>query len=151
MEGSSDLVDVAIHENAWLKRMTEEKWHELFERCHALVLPGHKTANVSVCLTNNEEMCGLNTQYRQKDYPTNVLAFPQDSDGILGDIVLAYGTIQEEAVAQGKSFVDHATHLFVHGLLHLDGHDHETQEESQVMEDLEIKILKTLGIGNPYE
>jgi probable rRNA maturation factor len=96
-------------------------------------------------------MCGLNTQYRQKDYPTNVLAFPQDSDGILGDIVLAYGTIQEEAVAQGKSFVDHATHLFVHGLLHLDGHDHETQEESQVMEDLEIKILKTLGIGNPYE
>lgn len=150
MGSSPDLVDVAIHESAWLKDITAEKWQDLFERCYNLVLPQKTTDNVSVCLTNNEEMTGLNTLYRQKPQPTNVLSFPQDTPGILGDIVLAYEIIQHEASEQGKPFMDHVSHLFIHGLLHLNGHDHETPEESQAMENLEIQALETLGIGNPY-
>jgi probable rRNA maturation factor len=150
MDDSPDLVDIAIHEDAWLKDATAEKWQELFERCYYLVLPEESQDNVSVCLTNNEEMTELNTLYRQKPQPTNVLSFPQDAAGILGDIVLAYAVIKEEAIQQNKSFMDHVTHLFIHGLLHLIGHDHEAPEESQIMEDLEIKALETLGIGNPY-
>lgn len=150
MGSNPSLVDIAIHEDAWLKDMTAEKWQDLFEHCYNLVLPRKTADNVSVCLTNNEEMTSLNTLYRQKPQPTNVLSFPQDVDGILGDIVLAYEIIQHEALEQGKPFMDHVTHLFIHGLLHLNGHDHETPEESQTMEDLEIKALETLGIGNPY-
>lgn len=150
MDSSPNLVDIAIHEEAWLKQMTEEKWKDLFERCYTLVLPEKTTDNVSVCLTNDEEMTSLNTRYRQKPYTTNVLSFPQENDGILGDIVLSHDVIKKEAEEQNKLFMDHVTHLFVHGLLHLNGYDHETPAESQEMEDLEIKALKILGIGNPY-
>lgn len=150
MGSHPDLIDIAIHEEAWLTQMSTRKWQDLFERCYDLVLPEQTTDNVSVCLTNNEEMAQLNTLYRQKSYPTNVLSFPQDANGLLGDIVLAYEVIREEATDQEKSFIDHATHLFVHGLLHLTGHDHETPEESHIMENLEIQTLETLGIGNPY-
>lgn len=150
MDSSPNLVDIAVHEKTWLEQMTEEKWKNLFERCYALILPEKTTKNVSVCLTNDEEMTVLNTQYRQKPHPTNVLSFPQTTDDILGDIVLSYDVIKKEAAEQDKSFMDHVTHLFIHGLLHLNGYDHETPEESQEMEDLEIKALKILGIGNPY-
>lgn len=150
MGSNPDLVDIAIHEDAWLKDTTAEKWQDLFNRCYNLVLPQKTESRVSVCLTNNEEMTNLNTLYRQKPQPTNVLAFPQDEQGILGDIVLACEIIQHEAMQQDKPFMDHVTHLFIHGLLHLNGYDHETLEESQVMENLEIKALETLGIGNPY-
>jgi probable rRNA maturation factor len=150
MEEDRSFIEIAIHEDAWLEQMPEEKWQNLFERSYILVLPEKTTNTVSVCLTNDEEMTALNTQYRQKPYPTNVLSFPQETDGILGDIVLSYDVIQKEAAEQGKSFMDHVTHLFIHGLLHLNGHDHETPEESQEMESLEIKALKILGIGNPY-
>lgn len=150
MEEDRSFIEIAIHEDAWLEDMTEEKWLDLFKRCYALILSEKITDDVSICLTNDEEMTALNTQYRQKPYPTNVLSFPQETNGILGDIVLSYDVIQKEAAEQSKSFMDHVTHLFVHGLLHLNGHDHETPEESQEMESLEIKALKILGIGNPY-
>jgi probable rRNA maturation factor len=150
MQNSLDWVDVAIHEDAWLTQITTEKWQSLFEHCYSLVFPEQTKDNVSVCLTNDEEMTRLNTQYRQKQHPTNVLSFPQDAEGILGDVVLSYDVIQQEAKEQGKPFMNHVTHLFIHGLLHLSGHDHETPEESQAMENLEIKVLETLGIGNPY-
>lgn len=150
MDNSPDLVDIAVHENAWLERMTIERWHDLFERCYRLICLEESKNNVSICLTNNEEMTELNTLYRQKPHPTNVLSFPQDAEGILGDVVLAYDVIQQEAAEQDKSFMNHVTHLFIHGLLHLNGYDHETPEESRTMEHLEIQALETLGIGNPY-
>lgn len=150
MDDNPDLVDIAVHENAWLEQITAERWQDLFQHCYIIVFQQQTIKNVSVCLTNNEEMTRLNTIYRQKSHPTNVLSFPQDAEGVLGDIVLAYDIIQQEAAEQSKSFIDHVTHLFVHGLLHLSGHDHETPEESQAMELLEIRALETLGIGNPY-
>ena len=151
MSNDSDFVDTTIHEDMWLDIMTIEKWKNLFEQCHHLILEKNTKENVSVCLTNDQEMTDLNVRYRSKSGPTNVLSFPQDLPGILGDIVLAYETIQKEALEQNKTFLNHVTHLFIHGLLHLKGYDHETPEESQTMENLEIKALTTLGIGNPYE
>lgn len=77
---------------------------------------------------------------------------PQGGKGYteLGDIVLAFETIEREAAEQQKSFRDHASHLLVHGVLHLLGHDHEVEKEAAKMEQKEIKILKKLGIANPY-
>jgi probable rRNA maturation factor len=91
----------------------------------------------------------LNKSYRGKDKATNVLSFIND-DEPLGDIILAYETIEREAIEQEKSFRDHTIHLIIHGILHLMGHDHEVPEEAAKMEAKEIKILKKLGIENPY-
>lgn len=115
---------------------------------------------VSVCLTNDERVQELNKQYRQKDKPTNVLSFPQDDSLddkgademaiMLGDIVLSHDTILKEAKEQKKSFKDHYSHLLVHGCLHLAGYDHDTDEDADEMETLEISILEKLNVNNPY-
>lgn len=119
----------------------------------ALPLSGFKAQNaeLSIVLADNDFVQELNKNYRGKDKPTNVLSFPQDEEFMLGDIILAYETVQKEAEEQSKSFEDHTTHLVVHGLLHLLGHDHEEDKEAEIMEALEIKILETLEIKNPYE
>ena len=78
-----------------------------------------------------------------------MLSFP-GADGYAGDIAIAYGVTAVEAKAAGKKFIDHATHLTVHGILHLAGYDHERLKDAKVMEPLEVKILKRLGIADPY-
>lgn len=92
----------------------------------------------------------LNHTYRSQDKPTNILSFSGQGDH-LGDLTLAYETIALEAAEQGKPFAHHLAHLLVHGTLHLLGHDHEAEEEAEAMEAIEITILATLGIDNPYE
>jgi probable rRNA maturation factor len=79
-----------------------------------------------------------------------VLSFPGQG-GLGGDIAIAYGVTQTEARAAAKSFADHAIHLAVHGVLHLAGYDHERPKDAKLMEPLEVKILKRLGIADPYE
>ncbi len=106
-------------------------------------------AEVSVVLADDTFVQNLNREYRNKDKPTNVLSFPQDAP-MLGDIVLAYETIAHEASDQDKAFSDHLSHLLVHGTLHLLGYDHETDEEAEEMEGLEIEILGEMGVKNPY-
>lgn len=118
---------------------------------------------VAVRLTDDADVQTLNRDFRGKDKPTNVLSFPQvqddlleglansdDGEILLGDIVLARETCAREADEKGISLTDHATHLIVHGLLHLVGYDHIDDASAAAMEALEVKALASLGIGNPY-
>lgn len=117
--------------------------------------------DISVRLVNDEESHQLNLHYRQKDKPTNVLSFPSDLpedivemlDSIpLGDLVISVPVVLREAAEQQKDPQQHLAHLIVHGTLHLMGYDHETSEQdAEDMEAIEIEVLKTLGIANPYE
>jgi probable rRNA maturation factor len=120
-----------------------------------------KQVEVSVVLTNDEDIKCLNRDYRGNDKPTNVLSFPQEADiasmknfdacALLGDIVLSIETIQKEALQQQKPMHHHLAHLIVHGTLHLIGYDHESDKDATVMESLEISILQQLSVSNPYE
>ncbi|WEK42782.1 MAG: rRNA maturation RNase YbeY [Candidatus Sphingomonas colombiensis] len=119
---------------------------------------------VSVRLTSDEEVHTLNRQYRGKDKPTNVLSFPMvqpdlletvsqntdDGELLLGDIVLAHGVCAHEAAERGVTVEAHATHLIVHGTLHLLGYDHLTDDEGDAMEAIERDALADLGIADPY-
>ena len=111
-----------------------------------------KSSSLTILLTDDMRLRRLNREFRGKDQPTNVLSFPShDASGTyLGDIALAYGVTAEEARMGAIRLVDHATHLTVHGVLHLLGFDHETRDCARVMEPLETKILDELGIDNPY-
>ena len=103
----------------------------------------------TILLAGDKRLRALNRDFRGKDKPTNVLSFPGHND-YAGDIAIAYGVTSKEARAAGKSLADHAVHLAVHGVLHLAGYDHETPKDAKVMEPLEVKILKRLGIADPY-
>ena len=103
----------------------------------------------TILLAGDRKLRTLNHNFRGKDKPTNVLSFP-GADGYAGDIAMAYGVTRKEAKAAGKTMADHATHLVVHGVLHLAGHDHERPNEARAMEGLEVKILGRLGIADPY-
>ncbi|MBA4762602.1 rRNA maturation RNase YbeY [Sphingomonas sp.] len=119
---------------------------------------------VAVRLTDDAEVHQLNAQYRQKDKPTNVLSFPMiepdliesltqnsdDGEVILGDIILAHGVCAREAEDKGFTVEHHATHLIVHGVLHLLGYDHQGDSEAEAMESMERAALATLGIPDPY-
>ena len=103
----------------------------------------------SILLADNKKLRALNRDFRGKDKATNVLSFPSQG-GYRGDIAIAYGVTKKEAKTTGKTFADHATHLVVHGVLHLAGYDHERPKDAKAMEPLEVKILKRLGIADPY-
>ena len=121
------------------------------------------SVEISVTLTGDEEVRALNAKWRGKDKPTNVLSFPMadehdlmranvsSAELLLGDIVLARGVCEAEAADKGVSVEDHATHLMVHGTLHLLGYDHHEDGEANDMESREVRALKRLGISNPYE
>lgn len=138
--------------SAALERTTHGEW---------LTLP--VAIEVSVRLTTDDEVRTLNAQYRHKDKPTNVLSFPMvqpdlldgvantdDGEVLLGDIALAYGVCEREATEKRISMEDHATHLIVHGTLHLLGYDHLQDHEADAMEAIEIDALAALGLADPY-
>lgn len=144
-------LDIAIqlHDARW-KALLKPYCKTVRAACEAAVKPRKgKTLEMAVVLADDAFVRELNHQYRGKDKPTNVLSFPGEGD-YLGDVVLARETLEREAQEQGKSIRHHALHLLVHGTLHLQGHDHMKEKEAQAMEALEIKILKTLGVSNPY-
>ena len=117
---------------------------------------------LSLVLTSDEFVCALNRDYRGRDEPTNVLSFPGEAppEGgaaaerpvLLGDVIIAFGVARCEAEAddRGISLGDHLSHLVIHGVLHLLGHDHQAEAEAEVMEGLETRLLSSLGIDAPY-
>jgi probable rRNA maturation factor len=111
---------------------------------------GRSKAELTILLADDARLKDLNTTFRGKKKTTNVLSFPSEEPGYLGDVAIAWGVTAREAAESGKSFADHACHLTVHGVLHLMGYDHETDKDAKKMERLEVKILKGLGIADPY-
>jgi probable rRNA maturation factor len=117
-------------------------------------------AELSVALADDATVRGLNRDWRRQDKPTNVLAFPAGdvtAAGMaggpprpLGDVILAYQTVDREARAQGKTVVAHTSHLIVHGVLHLLGFDHDTDAAAADMEAVEVAVLARLGVADPY-
>lgn len=111
---------------------------------------------LTVRIVDEAESAALNAAYRHKQGPTNVLSFPFEASipevdtGLLGDVVLCAPVVAREAAAQGKSSEAHWAHLVVHGVLHLQGHDHQQAEQARTMEQLEIRILNELGYPDPY-
>ncbi|MEP3142863.1 rRNA maturation RNase YbeY [Qipengyuania citrea] len=144
------------------------EWDALTVRAHAAlgtVEPAlhNPRLTASVLFTSDEEVHALNREWRGKDKPTNVLSFPMleredlldlapgGPPEMLGDIALAAGTCAREAAEKGVPLETHATHLLIHGLLHLAGHDHVYSDaQAEAMEALEIAALAKLGIGDPY-
>jgi probable rRNA maturation factor len=109
-----------------------------------------RRGEVAVLLADDAAVRALNARHRGRNAPTDVLAFPNDAPGVLGDIVLAYETARRDAAADGKRLADHAAHLVVHGVLHLLGHDHARPAAARRMEEAERRILAGLGIADPY-
>jgi len=104
---------------------------------------------VSVLFCDDARMRNLNRAYRGVDAPTNVLAFPCQPP-LIGDVVLALETVTRESEGQSKAFLDHTSHLLVHAVLHLLGHDHQDAEDAARMEAREVAILAGLDIADPY-
>ena len=106
-------------------------------------------------LVSPVEIQVLNKEYRNKNQVTNVLSFQTEipdevEESILGDVVICVDVVREEALVGDKKFADHLTHMAVHGILHLIGHDHEDITSAYKMESIEIDFLDKLGISNPY-
>ena len=111
--------------------------------------------SVSIKFLGKEEMQLMNKKFRSADYPTNVLAFPIDNrldleTDSLGDIAICHEVVLKEAKEQNKKVTDHMAHIFIHGVLHLLGHDHHQEVQAETMENLERKILSKIGVADPY-
>ena len=168
-------IDYEIDDQRWsfydftqLKNLVEKIMLQLIQLDHSIkpFIDKIQQLHISIVFTNNQAMQKLNSKFRGKDKPTNVLSFPASDyydlkiNGRkikmlspvqnLGDIVLAYETIKDEASEQEKSLQDHFTHLLVHALLHLWGYEHINDQDAEEMERLEIKILKHFNIASPY-
>ena len=111
-----------------------------------------RSGDITVRIVGEAEARVLNRRYRGRDQATNVLAFPYASSrrAVHGDIVLCAPVIAREALAQGKTLEAHFAHLTVHGLLHLQGHDHARRRDAARMESLEKRLLAKLGYPDPY-
>ena len=106
---------------------------------------GNADGTLTILLANDRKLRALNVSFRGKDKATNVLSFPARHNQYVGDVAIAYGITAMEARAQKKSFTDHATHLAVHGVLHLLGYDHETARAARVMAPTTDALLDFIG------
>jgi probable rRNA maturation factor len=163
------MIETAILNEGWDEAVDWQKLAEnaVFTTIAATPYGALATLNaaveVSIKLTRDDEVQALNRDYRHKDQPTNVLSFPMvprdmlptlsnsdDGEILLGDIVLAQGVCVHEAAARAISVAAHATHLIVHGTLHLLGYDHIEDGDAEAMESLEVAVMANLGLHDPY-
>ncbi len=165
MNGKFSLsLDVTVKVESWQEAMVQPKY--IVARAAQAAFQAEATSigrdsEAGVWLTDDAEIKALNRDYRDQDKSTNVLSFPALDDDdlvrlpasaplILGDVIIALETMLMEAKAEAITPEDHLSHLVVHGMLHLLGHDHKTEYEATIMEQLEVDILKRLGIKDPY-
>jgi len=160
IENAAPTVEVTVACPAWADDCPEATALAAAAARRALERCGAPAASVvDVTLADDAEQRALNRTWRGTDAPTNVLAFPAadrqarvpaGAPLLLGDVVLALGTIRREAREQDKPLADHLRHLVVHGVLHLLGYDHVEDAAAAAMETQEIAILAELGVPNPY-
>ena len=167
------MLEIAIDADAewdsstdWVRLVRAAAISAIAESAFPQLVDGPRKAELSVRLTCVAEVQTLNAHWRGKDMATNVLSFPMaepyeleaaddaDDDSapelLIGDVILAQGVCVSEAAEKGVSLAQHATHLVVHGTLHLLGYDHEDEQSAHDMEEREIRALARLGIANPY-
>lgn len=147
-----NAVDVIIEDDSWnaLKGKTQ-RVQSCLEASLAEIGERHPGV-VAVLLTGNDPVAEMNERFRGKQGPTNVLSFPaiQGAENMLGDLALAWGVVEREAADKGISVENHLSHLIVHGFLHLQGYDHQTDADAEEMEGIERRALARLGIADPY-
>ncbi len=117
---------------------------------------GDGDTEITLRVVDQTESADLNATWRGKDYPTNVLSFPFEAPPgvpieLLGDMVICAGVVEKEAREQGKSARAHWAHMVIHGMLHLQGYDHQTDGEAEAMEALETRLMQQLGFPAPYQ
>ena len=138
-------IHLTIQDNVHKKKLLPKKkvlaWLNYFIK---------KTSSITVRIVMPAESEQLNSNFRKINAPTNVLSFLIENKPLVGDIILCHEIIKQEALEQKKRLEDHYAHLIIHGCLHLLGYDHELNTDAVKMEAMEIKILKKIGIPNPY-
>ncbi|HET9718032.1 MAG TPA: rRNA maturation RNase YbeY [Pseudolabrys sp.] len=151
----SPQIEIQFRSERWIRQpMAEQAVRDAIAAAAAEL--SLSEGEVSVVLTDDCEMQMLNRKWRGVDAPTNVLSFPaaartrEREQGLLGDIVLSFDTVQRECADQDRAFLHHLSHLAVHGFLHLLGYDHDTESEAERMEGLESRIMNSLRMPDPY-
>ena len=146
-------IDIQVQSRLWnAQPLAEQTIREAISAAAgALSIEG---GEVSILLTDDSEIARLNRDWRGIDKPTNVLSFPASrvgqGDKLLGEIVIAYETLERESTDESRDFLHHLAHLAVHGFLHLIGFDHETDAQADEMEGLESRIMMRLNMPDPY-
>ena len=146
-------IDIQVQSRLWnAQPLAEQTIREAISAAAgALSIEG---GEVGILLTDDSEIARLNRDWRGIDKPTNVLSFPASrvgqGDKLLGDIVIAYETLERESTDESRDFLHHLAHLAVHGFLHLIGFDHETDAQAEEMEGLESRIMMRLNMPDPY-
>ncbi len=146
------MIDIEVEDEAWPAALPDAESLTRRAAEAALLSEGADGEGVTLLLTDDGAVQDLNARFRDKDKPTNVLSFPAppNPERHLGDVALAFGVCEREAAEQGKLLGHHLQHLVVHGVLHLLGYDHMSEDEAEAMEGLERVILAGLGIPDPY-
>ena len=146
------MIDIEIEDEAWVAAAPQAQ--HLVEAAAAAALRHAEfdVDAVTILLTDDESVRDLNDRFRGKDYATNVLTFPYDTEPtVCGDIVICAPVVAREAAEQGKPLAAHYAHLVMHGVLHLLGHDHETSDaDAETMEAHERRLLAGFGHPDPY-
>ncbi len=149
-------VDVIHHAPDWAGAVEDEFLVRAANAAFSSGADAEPRSEISLLLTKDEEIRALNKSWRGKDEATNVLSFPLDAPFAgegprpLGDVVLAFETVAREAAARDIPVRQHAAHLVVHAVLHLLGYTHENDSKARQMEALEVRVLATLGLPDPF-
>ena len=130
------------------------EWFECLREEYDDSLNNLENCRLNLAFLSKSEIQEINKTFAGKDKPTNVLSFPSSDDiredNFLGDIAICSELIREEATSQGKKINHHLIHIFVHGVLHLLGFDHDQSSNAKKMESLEVRILDKIGVADPY-